>query len=281
MKRILLTGVIAVLGFAAMTLGVGGAGGADVAKLDPGQFGQTLFAQLPELPYDPLVDPPGFFQVKPQEFDPAKTGLVQAAWLDGTGCPTHATIALPNSDFTGPDGSAPYDDTGCPTGDSKDQHFEGLLLAKTGPSVNFASAGAELNRVKGITLTELGWDIRKGGGSGGSPLGSHCGAGAPRWNIQTTTNFYFLGCNSPPGTVTASSDGWVRLRWGPPLMAFCVTCTPPFLFTNVTGTVMRLQIVFDEGQDAGPDFFGAAFLDNIDVNGALVGHGATDASSRP
>ena len=150
MKRILLTGVIAVLGFAAMTLGVGGAGGADVAKLDPGQFGQTLFAQLPELPYDPLVDPPGFFQVKPQEFDPAKTGLVQAAWLDGTGCPTHATIALPNSDFTAPDGSAPYDDTGCPTGDSKDQHFEGLLLAKTGPSGNFASAGAELNRVKGI-----------------------------------------------------------------------------------------------------------------------------------
>ena len=70
MKRILLTGVIAVLGFAAMTLGVGGAGGADVAKLDPGQFGQTLFAQLPEPPYDPLVDPPGFFQVKPQEFDP-------------------------------------------------------------------------------------------------------------------------------------------------------------------------------------------------------------------
>jgi hypothetical protein len=35
----------------------------------------------------------------------------------------------------------------------------------------------------------------------------------------------------------------------------------------VTGSVVRLQIVFDEGQDAGPDFFGAAVLDNIDVNG--------------
>jgi hypothetical protein len=44
--------------------------------------------------------------------------------------------------------------------------------------------------------------------------------------------------------------------------------------------VQRIVIVFDEGQDAsgGPDQFGAAILDNIDVNGVLVGHGATDAS---
>ena len=35
----------------------------------------------------------------------------------------------------------------------------------------------------------------------------------------------------------------------------------------------RITIVFDEGQDesGGPDFFGAAVLDNIDVNGVLVG----------
>jgi hypothetical protein len=45
----------------------------------------------------------------------------------------------------------------------------------------------------------------------------------------------------------------------------------------ITGTVTRIEIVFDEGQDTGPDFFGAAILDNIDVNGMLVGHGATDA----
>jgi len=36
----------------------------------------------------------------------------------------------------------------------------------------------------------------------------------------------------------------------------------------------------DEGQDAsgGPDQFGAAILDNINVNGTLVGRGATEAS---
>jgi hypothetical protein len=173
-------------------------------------------------------------------------------------------------------------DTGCPTGDPNDQHFEGLLLAKTGPTENFAAATAELTRVKGVTLMELGWDIRKSGGSPASPLGSHCGAGAPRWDIQMTTHFYFIGCNSPPGAVTDTSSGWFRERWsGGGLMGFCADCMPAG-FQPLTGTVLRLQIVFDEGQDTGgPDNFGAAILDNIDVNGALVGHGATDASSSP
>jgi hypothetical protein len=41
----------------------------------------------------------------------------------------------------------------------------------------------------------------------------------------------------------------------------------------ITGTVQRITIVFDEGTDAfgAPDSFGAAVLDNIDVNGQLVG----------
>jgi hypothetical protein len=285
-KRVLFALVVTVIAVGVAALGGGAttASAADVPKLDPAQFGQTLFTSLPELPYDPLVDPPGFFQVKPQEFDPAKTGLVQAAWLDGTGCPSPgAFIAIPNATFTGYSGTAPYSDPACAIGDPNDQHIEGLLLTKTGPSNNFASAGAELNRVKGVALTELGWDIRKPGVDSFDPRGSHCGAGAPRWNILTTTNFYFLGCNSPPPDVDTPGNGWQRMRWGGtvPLLAFCVTCTPPFALTTITGTVVRLQIVFDEGQDAGPDNFGAAILDNIDVNGALVGHGATDASSAP
>src|SRR5437899_2085794 len=38
-----------------------------------------------------------------------------------------------------------------------------------------------------------------------------------------------------------------------------------------------LAIVFDEGYDTAPDNFGMAVLDNIDVNGVLVGKGPTDA----
>ena len=176
-------------------------------------------------------------------------------------------------------GTAPYADTGCPSGDAKDQHIEGLLLAKTGPTGNFASAGAELNRVKGLTLTELGWDIRKPE-SAADPRGSHCGAGAPRWNIETKDgDFFFLGCNSPPAPVQESngSPGWLRMRWGGsvPLLAFNAQTGA---LEDITGRQIKsLSIVFDEGQDTGPDNFGAAILDNIDINGVLVGQGNTDA----
>jgi hypothetical protein len=42
---------------------------------------------------------------------------------------------------------------------------------------------------------------------------------------------------------------------------------------SVAGTVKSIEIIFDEGYDTGPDNFGAAILDNIDVNGVLVGRG--------
>src|SRR5438034_5395668 len=198
----------------------------------------AILDAIPE-PLDDPLDPPGFFQVKPQEFDPGKTHLVQAAWLHGTGCPTNATIALPNTDFNGIGGYSTYTDPACdPTlgrpGDPKDQHNEGLLLVKTGPTItNFASAGAELHNVKGITLTELGYDIRKyGPGTHASVFGSHCGAGAPRFNILTTTGFFVLGCSPPPPDSEILGDGWITLRWGstrgtPPPPAACVAPTPP------------------------------------------------------
>jgi hypothetical protein len=59
---------------------------------------------------------------------------------------------------------------------------------------------------------------------------------------------------------------------------FCFAPTPTtacpvnFALVPITGTVQRIVIVFDEGTDTGADFFGAAILDNIDVNGQLVGH---------
>jgi len=250
-------------------LGLGGTSHA--SPTDFLNFNLTILENL--APLDP-AGPPGFHTVKPQEFDPGKTNLVQAAWLNGIGCPTNATVVMPNATFTGVGSTAPYTDMACPSGDPNDQHNEGLLLVKTGLTANFAAAVAELTNVKSITLTELGYDIRKSGGSGGSPLGSHCGAGAPRFNVVTTDGtVHFVGCNSPPGMVQVFSTGWVRLRWGAAALA---AAFPPIIPTDV---VSRIVIVFDEGQDAsgGPDQFGTAILDNIDVNGALVGHGATEA----
>ena len=190
------------------------------------------------------------FAVIPFVFDPGNTHLVASEWEEGTGCPTNATT------FDGTTTST-YTDPACTMGDPTDKRVQGLLLAKTGPTGNFASAGATLKGVKGMPITELGYDIRKPGPAA-DPAGSHCGAGAPRFNITTQDGAtLFIGCNSPPG-VPVQGTGWLRLRW--------TVAIPP---------VKSIEIVFDEGQDTsgGPDMFGLAVLDNIDVNGVRVGHG--------
>jgi hypothetical protein len=208
------------------------------------------------------------FQVKPREFDPGKTYLVQAEWLEGIGCPTTART------YDGA-GFGSYTDPACPTGDSHDRRNEGLVLAKTGPTSNFASAVADIKGVKGKAISELGWDHRKpGADTPAGPRGSHCGAGAPRWNITTSDgNSYFIGCNSPTPVFTPG-EGYQRHRWGAgvvPLLAFNASTGT---LDPIDGkTIERLQIVFDEGYNTGPDNFGLAVLDNIDVNGFLVGQG--------
>ena len=222
----------------------------------------------------------------PFDFDPHRTHLVQAEWEDGIGCPTNSRTApfLPPTFDTV--GAGMFTDTACITGDPRDKRNTGLLLAKTGPTNNNASAGASLNGVRGVSLTELGYDIRKVGDfpvitASGLPSlgfldsrGSHCGGGAPRFNVVIGGDTYFIACSSPPPTIQVIGNGWLRLRWGGPalpLLAFGPgTCAP----CDISGQpVDRISIVFDEGQDTGPDYFGAAVLDNIDVNGTLIGRG--------
>jgi hypothetical protein len=130
-----------------------------------------------------------FNTVDPGLFDPKDTDLVAARWIDGIGCPTDQKVTFDGKK------TVAFTDAACPTGDSGDRENAGLLLVKTGPTANFAAAGADLRSVRGITLTELGYDIR---------TGSHCGGGAPRFNVVTDDGVtHFVGCSS--GTVTTSS----------------------------------------------------------------------------
>ena len=222
------------------------------------------------------------FSVKASEFDPVKTFLVQAQWLDGIGCPTNAKVSADGSTVT-----SHFTDAACATGDSSDSHNQGLLLAKTGPTPNFASAGADISGVRGITLTELGYDIRKPGvDTRAGARGSHCGAGAPRFNVTASdgVTYDFIGCNSgaTPATSEVDGQGWIRLRWGGgTILAFAANGPAAGTVVNISGkTVTSIQIVFDEGQDTGPDNFGLAVLDNIDVNGTLVGQGDNAGNKR-
>src|SRR6266446_3085750 len=60
-----------------------------------------------------------------------------------------------------------------------DKTRQGLFLAKNGLTADCSSAGASVAGVAGITLTEIGFDIRSD---------THCGAGAPRFNVVTIDN---------------------------------------------------------------------------------------------
>ena len=208
-----------------------------------------------------------FKDAKPKTFDPAKTNLVSTGWSDGLGCPTGESVATYPA--TKPTGT--YTDPACPTGDSKDKQNMGLVMSKVGPTGNNAASQVELKDLKNQSLTELGYDIRK---NTTPNEGSHCGAGAPRFDIVTTDGHeWVVGCSSPPPTSTTQGDGWQRLRWGgssTPLPAF--DAANGFAFNpDIRGaSIKQATLLFDEGTDQG---IGFAILDNVDVNGSLVGRG--------
>jgi hypothetical protein len=168
------------------------------------------------------------FSGTPFEYDPGHTGIVAAAWVKHLGLPQ-----------------------------GNDKNRFGLILSKNGTTPTNASAGLVVNGVKGLHLTELGFDVRNGG---------HCGAGAPRFNVVTNdgvTRFY--GCTYGTHTPSTPAPGWQRVRY---LTSVSYPGAPAF----TSGlTVTSISIDFDEGTDIGPDFSGMVVLDNIDVNGALIG----------
>lgn len=218
--------------------------------------------------------PPAFNGVMPQVYDPGDTDSAQAMWANGIGC-MNATATHNTNNSNGS-----FTDLACATGnDPNDEENAGLLLSKEGPSTTTNSAGtANLGGiVKGLTLNQLGYDIRTINYP--NSLSSHCGAGAPRFDVTTTDGTWDIGCSSPiADTFTSDSPGaggWTRLRWGngTPGSVTGFESSNGYTEGPVTGTVKSIAIVFDEGTDTGPDYFGAAVLDNIDFNGAVVGRG--------
>jgi hypothetical protein len=213
-------------------------------------------------------------QVHPGEYDPAKTHLVNGAWLSGIGCPTNAKYAP----YPATSATSTYTDPACVTGDSSDKDNEGLLLAKTGPTENNAEPFAELKNLKGVAISELGYDLRKTG-STLDLRGSTCSVQAPMFQLQTKDGtVYYIGCMSPPPDVQIPGDGYLRLRWGgsATLMAYRNGSE----LVSISGMKFdKVYIVFQDGYGgatADQSKFGLAVLDNIDVNGVLVGEGPTD-----
>jgi hypothetical protein len=135
-----------------------------------------------------------------------------------------------------------------------------LFLQKDAVTADCSAAGAIIDGVGGITLTELGFDVRDDG---------HCGAGAPRFNVVTAdSTLHFLGCAAGPLADTLTDpqgNTWTRKRWGTLDLANPALVFPPIAPGS---TVLSISIIFDEGTDQGTGF---TFLDNIDINGTLIG----------
>ncbi|HEX9103249.1 MAG TPA: hypothetical protein VF997_13650 [Polyangia bacterium] len=140
-----------------------------------------------------------------------------------------------------------------------------LVMAKMQLTSANAAAGASVEGAEGRTLTELGFDVFNGG---------HCGAGAPRFNVLAGNGkLYFFGCSGygiqTPAPDKPTTFTRIRFRDEDAQPQDGVHDWPGF--GNVT--IVSIDIVFDEGPDIGPDFSGFSAVDNIDVDGELVGRG--------
>jgi hypothetical protein len=190
----------------------------------------------------------------------AGSNIVTSAWLPGMGLPDDGS---PNSQNPPAAGA-----------DAKDPH-NGLLLNKNGPTTDCSSSGAEIEgfrRGRSTTITELGFDYRTGG---------HCGAGAPRFNVTSTSGFtYFLGCIHGAQTPAPQDPTqWIRVRFSATegTVFPANPAAPAFVFGPGGTQVKSIDIVFDEGTEvvspSDPTGVGLAVLDNIDVNGELITSG--------
>ena len=165
------------------------------------------------------------FQVQPGVFDPDGTGIVTAQWIGRQGLP---------------------DDVG--------KANQALFLEKAGPTSVNASAFAVIGGVEGLTLTELGFDYRND---------SHCGAGAPRFNVTLPNgNYFFFGCIYGAPHAAPSAD-WTRINWND--IEGTVFPAGDYAWPGFgVAVVQSIAIVFDEGP-------GFALLDNININGSRIG----------
>jgi hypothetical protein len=131
-----------------------------------------------------------------------------------------------------------------------------LYLTKKTLTATNASSGASVTYSG--ALNSLGFDYRNDG---------HCGAGAPRFNVYTTTGvYYFFGCTYGTHTPIPGNPGWTRVTFGnaDAFPSDGTTTFPGFGSVTVTG----IDVVFDEGTDQGQGF---VYLDNIQVNGVYAG----------
>jgi len=188
------------------------------------------------------------------------SNIVTAAWLRGMGLPDNGQ---PNTTLV--------DVATANTPASRKDPHTGLLLNKNGPSGDCSAAGARIRGVEGTKVGAdfaLGFDYRNG---------THCGAGAPRFNVVSRLGkdetFHFVGgCgNAAPTAAPQDPTEWSRVRF---LTANPAQAFPPIAPGSV---IVSITLIHDEGtENAGvedPRGVGLSNVDNIFINGRFIRSG--------
>ena len=130
--------------------------------------------------------------------------------------------------------------TGCP----KATYAKGVLhLEKNCATTVNAAAGADITGAEGQAFTSASFTLASA---------SQCQGGSPRFNVDTTTGFFFLGCNNVVPTTNA--DGTVTYLFNAATLAAAGQQVP-----TPTGTIKSVSVLIDVQ--------GKADLTNITLNG--------------
>jgi hypothetical protein len=158
----------------------------------------------------------------------SQTGTLAAAWVDYLG-------ASPNN--------------------SNDPLNRALVLATSATSPAGATAGAAIQGVSGMNLTELSFDFR---------AEIPCTSGSPQFLVVTMdgTTHTYGGCKGSPTTLASSAPaGWTHVQ-------FDLTQAP----STLNSQVRSISLVLQQGSSSTGSI---AVIDNIQINKVPVGKGTT------
>ena len=120
-----------------------------------------------------------------------------------------------------------------------------LHLEKNCPTTTVASAGAVITGVSGQTFQSASFTLANA---------TQCQGGSPRFNVDTTTGFFFLGCNNVLPTINANGTATYTFTAATLAAAGQQVPTP-------TGTIEFVSVLIDVQ--------GTADLTKIMVNGKV------------
>lgn len=120
-----------------------------------------------------------------------------------------------------------------------------LHLEKNCPTSTNAAAGADITGVSGQTFQSASFTLAST---------SQCQGGSPRFNVGTTTGFFFLGCNNV--MPTANTNGTATYTFTAATLAAAGQQVP-----TPTGTIQSISVLIDVQ--------GTADLTKVTVNGKV------------